>query len=142
MRMVVDTYCKDQHGIRQRDLDHKDRQNFEAVTRIANSSVLALLEQIPDAKGTHQYLCILKNLIDAFLDKQLFSLDKIRKVWYNIFFLQYWHCWLSLEKSFNVKENFITCNAHTGIELNGHGLILLLLLLRDNVPNGSKFFNP
>jgi len=96
LHTVVDIYSKDQHGIRQRDLDHKDRQNFEAVTHLASSSVLALLEQIPDAKGTHQYLCILKNFIDAFLNKQLTPLERIKKAWYNIFFLRYWHRWLSL----------------------------------------------
>ena len=58
LQIVVDTYCKDQHGIRQKGLDHKDRQNFEAVTHVASSSLLSLLEQIPDAKGTHQYLYI------------------------------------------------------------------------------------
>ena len=142
LHIVVDNYCKDQHGIRQRDLDHKDRQNFEAVTHLASSSVLSLLEQIPDAKGTHQYLCILKNFIDSFLNKQLSPLERVKKVWYNIFFLRYWHRWLSLQKTCNVKENFITSNAHTGIELNGHALILLLLLLRDKVPDGSKLFNP
>lgn len=34
LHIVVDTYSKDQHGIRQKDLDHKDRQNFEAVTHL------------------------------------------------------------------------------------------------------------
>jgi len=142
LHIVVDTYSKDQHGIRQKDLDHKDRQNFEAVTHLCSSSVLSLLEQIPDAKGTHQYLYIIKNFIDAFLNKQISPLQRIKKVWYNIFFLRYWNRWLSLQKAFNVKENFITSNAHTGIELNGHALILLLLLLRDKVPDGSKLFNP
>ena len=85
LKIVVDTFSKDQHGIRQRDLDHKDRQNFDAVTHITNPSVIALLEQIPDAKGTHQYLGILKNFIDAFLDEQLSPLQRIKKVWYTIF---------------------------------------------------------
>lgn len=92
LKILVDTFSKDQHGIRQSNLDHKDRQNFDAVTHITNPSVITLLEQVPDAKGTHQYLVILKNFIDAFLDKQLSPLQRIKKVWYTIFFLRYWHC--------------------------------------------------
>ena len=34
------------------------------------------------AYRTHQYLLILKNFMDAFLDKQLSPLQRVRKVWY------------------------------------------------------------
>ena len=51
LKILVDTFAKDQHGIRQQDLNHNDKQNFDAVTRITSSSVLTLLEKFPDAKG-------------------------------------------------------------------------------------------
>jgi len=41
-----------------------------------------------------------------------------------------------------VNENFITGSAYIGIKLNDHTLILLLFLLRDKVPDGSRLFNP
>jgi len=83
LHIVID---EDQHEIMQKDLDHRNRQNFEAVTHLASTSVLSLLEQIPDAKGALTY--ILKNFIDAFLNKQFSPLQRIKKVWYKIFFLQ------------------------------------------------------
>ena len=52
LRILVDTFAKDQHGIRQQDLNHQDKQNFDAVTLNTSSSVLAVL---PDAKGTLKY---------------------------------------------------------------------------------------
>ena len=41
-----------------------------------------------------------------------------------------------------MNENFITGNAHSTIELNGHALIILLILMRDVIPNGNKLFCP
>ena len=84
----------------------------------------------------------MKNFVDAFLDKGLSPLERIKKVWYIIFFLRYWHRWLSLHKKFNVKENFITSNAFSGIELNGHALVSLVILMRDKIPNGNELFCP
>ena len=142
LRILVNAFSKDQHGIRLTDINHKDRQNFDAVTRITSPSVFVLLEKIPDAKGTLKYLQLLRNFLDAFLHKHLTPLERIRKVWYTIFFLRYWHKWISCHKKYTIKENFITSNANSGVELNGHALVNLVMLMRDKIPNGSELFCP
>ena len=71
LKMILNTFTKDQHGIRHKDLEHKDKQNFEAVSRITAQCVLDLLEHIPDAKGTLYYLKSLQYFIDAYLNKML-----------------------------------------------------------------------
>jgi hypothetical protein len=38
---------------------------------------MSLLKKIPDAKGTHAYLDVLRSLIDSFLDKKLDKLTRI-----------------------------------------------------------------
>ena len=139
---LTSTFTKDQHGLRQKDLDHKDRQNFDAVTHITSTSVLQLLEEVPDAKGTFKYLQILRSFMDAFIDKHLSPLERIKKAWYAIFFYRYWHRWLCLHKEFSVKNNFITGNALSGVELNGHALVSFVIILRDKIPNGSNLFCP
>ena len=53
LQFVQNTYSKDQHGLRERDVDCRDKQNFDSVLRITSSSVMAQISQIPDA-----YLCI------------------------------------------------------------------------------------
>ena len=68
---VTEVFTKDQPGLRQKDIDHKDKQNFDAVTRITNPSVLGLLKNISDAKGTLIYLKLLKNYGCFF--RQIFS---------------------------------------------------------------------
>ena len=40
----VTSFSKDQHGLRLRDIDHKDKQNFEAIMRITYPSFLCLLQ--------------------------------------------------------------------------------------------------
>ena len=76
--VTCELYCtKDQHGIRYKDLAHKDKQNFEAVSRITASCVLDLLEQVPDAKGTMHYLKCMQYCVDAYLNKNLTPLERI-----------------------------------------------------------------
>ena len=79
--------------------------------------------------------------MDAFLDKHLSPLQRIKKGWYTIFFYRYWHTWLCLHKKFSVKNNFITSNAQSGVELNGHALVSLVIMLRDKIPNGTSCFS-
>lgn len=47
------------HGLRERDINHKDKQNYEAVLHVTSKSVFETLDQIPDAKGTTAYLNVL-----------------------------------------------------------------------------------
>jgi len=142
LQMVINTFAKDQHGLRHRDIDHKDRQNYEAALRITSPSVLSILKQLPDAKATLQYLQTLRNFIDGFLDKQLSPMERIQKIWYAVFFLRYWRRWLKSKKCYKLKNNFITSNAMSCIELNAHSLIVLIRTLRDEIPDGSNFFLP
>ena len=38
------------------------------------------------------------------------------------------------------ENNFITSNAQSGVELNGHALVSVVIMLRNKIPNGSKLF--
>ena len=80
--------------------------------------------------------------MDAFLDKHLSPLERIKKAWYAIFFYRYWHRWLCFHKKFSVKNNFITSNAQSGVELNSHALVSLVIMPKDKILNGSKLFCP
>ncbi len=69
--LIQQTFGKDQHGLRERDINHKNKQNYDAVLHMTSESVMSLLKKIPDAKGTHAYLDVLRSVIDSFLDKKL-----------------------------------------------------------------------
>lgn len=124
------TFGKDQHGIRMKDIDHKDRQNYDAVLHITSDSVLTLLSHIPDARGKVAFLNVIRCVIDSFLDKKLDALSRIDKAWYAVFFSRYW------------RRNFITANAYKCIELNAHSLITFLMTVRDSFHPDCQSFIP
>ena len=70
LRLVQTTFGKDQHGLQERDINHKDEQNYDAVIHMTTECVMNLLIKIPDAKGTHAYLDVVRSVIDSFLEKK------------------------------------------------------------------------
>ena len=134
LRLVQTTFGKDQHGLRERDINHKDKQNYDAVIHMTNECVMNLLIKIPDAKGTHAYLDVVRSVIDSFLEKKLDGLSRIRKAWYAD--------WLLLKPEYTLGNNFITNNAYMCIELNAHSLITFLLTVRDELHPESRCFVP
>ena len=48
-----------------------NNKNFEAVLRNTSKSMLKWLQQIPDAKGTLQYIIILRSIVDSYLDETI-----------------------------------------------------------------------
>lgn len=53
LRMLQVSFGKDEHGLRERDIDHKDKQNFNAVLNIIRAS--PLLQNIPDTECLYVY---------------------------------------------------------------------------------------
>lgn len=132
LHLVQASYSKEHHNLRLRDLDHQDRQNFEAVSRIISPNVLGLLDTLPNAKGTKLYLQVVKSIVDSFLDKQLEPLSRIEEAWFALFFTRYWRQWVLSSAGYNLENNFISLNSYVCIELNAHALILLLMILRNS----------
>ena len=59
------TLGNDVHGLRTKDIDHKDKQSFDAVSHIIRAS--PFLDQLPDAAATKEFIeCV----IDAYLHKE------------------------------------------------------------------------
>jgi len=59
----------DQHGLQDKDVDHQDKQNFDAILRIIKAA--SLLDSIPDAVGTKCYDEIMRCALESFLNKDL-----------------------------------------------------------------------
>ena len=56
----------DLHRLRERDLDYKDKQNYDAVLHTIRAS--ELLNNIPDATGTKCYIELMQCIVDSYLD--------------------------------------------------------------------------
>ena len=132
LHLVQVSYSKEHHKLRLKDLDHQDRQNFEAVSRITSPNVLALLDTLPNGKGTKLYLQVVRSIVDSYLDKHLVPLRCIEEAWFAVFFTRYWRQWIVSSEGYNLEYNFISLNSYVYIEINAHALILLLMILRNS----------
>ncbi len=83
IRILMATYGKDIHGLREKDVDHKDKQNFDAVINIVKAA--HLLESLPDSKATKQYVELMQCVVDSYLSKELSPTERIEKIWYPTF---------------------------------------------------------
>ena len=135
LRTVQFTYGKDKHGLRERDLDYKDKQNYDAVLHIIRVS--GLLSNIPDAAGTKCYVEVMQCVVESYLNKSLDPVTCIEKIWYAVFFMRYWRQWILLCPQYTLKDNFITNNAYICIELNARALVMFLMTVKDNCDDSS-----
>ena len=71
LSLLQASFYKEKHNLFAKDLDHQDRQNFEAVLRIASENVMCLLDEFPDAKGTKTYLQLTKSIISSNINKDM-----------------------------------------------------------------------
>ena len=142
LRLIQQSFGKDVHNMREKDIDHKDRQNYDAVMHITSSDVLQILSEIPDAKGTYIYLKIMRYVMDSYLDKSLDITTRIYKAWYAVFFVRYWRQWLLLNKEYSLSANFITSNAYKCIELNAHSIVTVAMTIRDHLSANNQCFIP
>ena len=119
---VLQKFPKATHGLTQRSIDNKDKQNYSSIGLLVHPNVENCLKEInPTVKtsGTVIYLQLMRNIRDAFFDKSLPPLKRLYLMWKTIFFLRIWRCWLS-EKGLTEKDYFVTNNAYLCVELNGH----------------------
>ena len=52
--MIQMSFGKDEHGLREKDIDYKDKQNYNTVLNTSQ-----LLHNIPDAKAKMQFVYII-----------------------------------------------------------------------------------
>ena len=134
LKMIFEHYGKEVHNIRMKDLDHRDRQNFDAVDHLTSEAVITLLDRC-GCLGTKVYLKMIRYIIDSFLCKDLEPKKRISQCWTAVFFFRYWRQWILDNSEYNLKNNFITRNAYLCAEINGHCLISFLLVCKSvNLP--------
>lgn len=108
----------------------KDKMNFDAVEKLCAPRVTELLSSISDSQGTVQFLILINHILNSFLNKNLKIEERIYFMWQATFFLRLWRKWLQ-ENNYSIDKNFITSNTYTCIEINAHGLLILVEKLRE-----------
>lgn len=72
--------------------------------------------------------------------KNLSPLQRIKKIWYSLFMIRIWHHFVSSTKGLKLKDNFLTTNCYSCVELNAHNLVFIMLYLKRN--DMSDYFLP
>lgn len=138
---LIDKFPKDQHELTKSTLNPIDRQNFESAQKLYDSKVLSLLKKnVSNSEGTVQYLQIMRDVIKAYMDRNLTPLQRIRKIWFSLFLVRIWRNFILSSKQYSLKNNFLTSNCYSCLEINAHSLISCILHLRET--NRPEFFLP
>lgn len=128
---LYNMFGKDKHQLTLSTLNPKDKQNFRSVLRICDVKVTNLLrDHVNNSEATVQFLNIMRDFIDAFMDTKLTPLQRVRKIWYAVFLIRMWRNYVLSSKRFTLKENFLTMNCYVCIELNAHSMIKCMLHLK------------
>lgn len=132
LKQLINTVAKDKHLLNSTNINGSDKMNFQSVIALVQDNVRKeLVENIKNSEGTIEFLLIMKLAVFSFLDKNISSKERIRQIWYVIFFLRIWRDWLWTNSRYT-SDNFITSNVYNCIELNGHTLLNVICYLRDN----------
>lgn len=127
---LVDRFPR-QHGLTASSLNPKDRQNFQSVEKMYDPRVITLLKNhVKGSEATVQFLQIIRDVIGAYMEHDLTPLQRIRKLWYSLFFIRIWRGYIISHKSATLKDNFLSVNCYACIEIIAHSLILCILHLR------------
>ena len=131
IQFVIDNKPKDRHGLNNKCLNHKDKQNYESIHLLVGKNVQTCITELQEekkmkTKGTSVYLTLMHDVRDAFLDKFISPLQRIQLIWKVVFFLRTWRTWLN-QKGYPESEHFVTANAYTCLELNAHMLTIIVV---------------
>lgn len=131
LKELISMFSKDKHNLTQMVLNPIDKQNFESVLRICNDTVInLLLNHVVGSQATAKFLELMKHIIDSYMDATLDPLVRIYKSWYSTFFCRLWRVNIKSNKTMTLKENFLTLNCYTSIELNAHAMIQNIVQLK------------
>lgn len=140
IKILLSLVDKGVHGLVLSDICPEDRQNFQSYEKITQPRVLAALEKyVFGSEGTVMYLKICEQITSSFLNLDLRPIERVYRIWNSVYFLRAWRKWL-LRSKYKIIDHFISANAYSCIELNAHGLIYALHLLRNS--NRNNMFLP
>lgn len=160
LKYLIEYVSKDKHLLTPSDIEPKDRQNFlSAQKACSEKTIRCLLDYVPGSEGTVIYLNAVRGVLTAFLDTTITSRERIYLIWYSVFFFRAWRSWLlnseklktptqkKANNYYNLKDNFISSNCYTCIEINAHALVKLVLVedevsSEENSEDMNKFFFP
>lgn len=127
------------------EVKNKDQMDFSIVKKVSSARVIDNLTNEEEI-ATKLYLKLIHHIIRAYIDADTEAEKRVEHALIVMFFCRMWKDDLQMEidekkKCRNkrqsdfkptIKDNFITSNVHTSIEINAHNLVLFLVYCRDS----------
>lgn len=131
LKQLINDFPKDHHNLTPYTLNPTDKQNFVSAQRMCSEKVTdLLLKSVPESEATAKFLEIIRFIIDSYMSTTLTPLERVSKMWYALFMIRIWRRFIKRKKDCCSKNNFLTMNCYSCIELNSHSLVLLMIYLR------------
>lgn len=158
LKYLIENVSKDKHMLTGYDIEPKDRQNVTSAEKICSKNVMECLSKyVPGSEATVIFLRAMRYACEAFSESNIGSSQRIYYMWYTVFFFRAWRSWIvqsekvkkdgvktsakKWKQVYNLKENFISANCYSCIELNAHALVKQIMV--ENSEHGTpKFFCP
>lgn len=141
LETLLEAFPKDEHQLTASVLNPVDRQNFSSALRMCHPRVIEMLgEHIQKSDGTAFFLQMVRDFIEAYMNRNLTPLQRVRNMWYSLFVIRIWRTFIVSKKKYTLKDNFLTANSYTCIEMNAHSLVMSLIYLKEN--DQADLFKP
>lgn len=109
-----------------------DRMNFSSFQKITDDRVIqSMSNNVIGSEATVKYLKMCMEVTSSYLDFELTLLERVFRIWHALFFIRIWRKNIIASKSYQLKENFISSNAYTCIEINAQNLLLMIRKFRE-----------
>ncbi|KAE9521238.1 hypothetical protein AGLY_018363 [Aphis glycines] len=140
---LTELYSKDKHLLTNTDLNPDDKMNFNAAEKMCSDQVIELLKNILDSQGTISFLKIMNNVLKSYLNKTIGVKERLYCLWHSVYLLRIWRCSIMKNNDLTLKNNCITSNAYSCIELDALALINIVKYF-SKLENGndSQMFLP
>lgn len=132
LQSLVKNVQKSVHGLCMTDVCPIDRMNFSSFQKITDDRVIqSLSNNVTGSEATVKYLKVCKEVTSSYLDFELAPLERVFRIWHALFFIRIWRKSIIASKSYHLKENFISSNAYTCIEINAQNLLFMIRKFRE-----------
>lgn len=138
---IRDLAFSDGSPLYRRDVEKLDRQDDNAATRLFSAdTLLYLTNHYPDRVGEIIYLFVFGDLIDAYQNRSLPHLERIKMLLRAKYFLDYWTRFITHAK-YKKSLHFLSREATDILRQIIEGLLGLIYLYRDHLANPNDI-NP
>lgn len=129
---VRDLAFRDDSPLYIRDVEKLDRQDDNAATRLFSATTLEyLITHYPERRGLIVYLFVLADLHDAYQNRHIAHVERVRMVLRTRYFLDIWKAFLA-SSQYAMSRHFISREAADIMNILNEGFLGLVFIYRDH----------